>query len=1205
MAEYNFEVLGEDDEDDVVESVFKPAKMYDFEVLGEDEDLDKPVVDQEDLYNFETFGPDDPEIATREAVDSLPSAETINDLMTDKNFAVVGQYMEQRFGMQENRHGRQKIIDSYINHMRKFNFGQSVTTGTELAYLSTDNETKKIAAGQAYALFDNMKGAFSEEYTFGQKADAVGDYALALVVDPVNLVSLGFGKLITGGATKVAAQLAKETVKKLVGEYTTSLGKKAVGGTLTKAMKVEATKIEQRVLGQIIRGETVEGVTEGAFAAGIKKLGRKEILATAAFDSAAAVSVDAVYQKALRVSESGLVPDNYSVLQGALTGVTGVFGGGLAYGLNLMSRTPHSPSSLGLFMQAYDNASVTEAAVIKLASKERKKSNREAIKNMDFAAFQKALTKSTSAAARWAAKVNNGDKLRRGAEEASDPRRDELLGAFFHGVSDGDDSFKGLKDIFDDFGISLSNEGDNFKNFTDFLTDTVKALPKEARTEVNALYKLTMQKLPEFHKLGLVRGMDSLASIASEAGRTLNTFSKLSQSLKLAKGMTPAEVYNEAIEETLDRPTKSVREKIADGTAGLQQNMIRMLITHPGTTALNLVGWANATAMQSAGDILRGALYGGRALGEMAIGRDTKATEFATKSKLMFTLQRQKATNLVSPFATQQAAYSFLAANPQSSKDLFRYMSGGIELDDVYKNIGIDMSDIEKPGGFEKLMDLAQTMYGVKAQDMYTKSQEFMYALDKQIRINYGMTYSEFLQDPNLYKLMKGDEYVAIQAAAVDDALRNVYAKSYGGDRSKGGEGLLTGAARVIEDLRKYPVVGAMVPFGQFFNNTLGHMFDHTGISLVHKYVAGTSRDPLELLTKSAVGLSLIGVTTAREYKNMEEGLSLFDERGSDGAIRDRTYDFPFSFYKAIGRMGAHVARDGKVPPEMFREVVTLFGTKNLTRQLGESGKMTFDLFADIAENKDVAVVDGLVKIVQDTGSMYFSAYTRPFDPVNQIIALSRGEDYIPIDRKQGSEWVNKSTRYVDQIFTGLSGIELAPEKYSALTRDRAMAGIGRIFGYREVPAQTSIQRMFNEVGMPQWRTNIKSFIPEVQNDINKYIVSTLEFNADRVIKSPEWKNGNTKSRTEMLRLTLSRSNKETVEILENSIAPEDSRTLNLYKLSKKGSGVSKDDVEEALRKLNIDKEITDLDENQLNFLIDYLELSDDYSSSTAKRALD
>tara|TARA_B110000858_G_scaffold187067_1_gene230915 strand:- start:642 stop:1997 length:1356 start_codon:yes stop_codon:yes gene_type:complete len=438
---------------------------------------------------------------------------------------------------------------------------------------------------------------------------------------------------------------------------------------------------------------------------------------------------------------------------------------------------------------------------------------------------------------------------------------------------------------------------------------------------------------------------------------------------------------------------------------------------------------------------------------------------------------------------------------------------------------------------------------------------------------------------------MKGDDYVKIQAVAVEDALRNVYAKSYGGDRMKGGEGMLTGAARFIEDLRKYPVVGAMVPFGQFFNNTLGHMLDHTGISLAHRFLANTTRDPVELLTKSSIGLSLIGITAAREYKNMEEGLGLFDERGSDGAIRNRMYDFPFSFYKAIGRMGAHVRRDGEIPPEMFREVVTLFGTKNLTRQLGDSGKMTFDLFADIAQGEDVAVKDGLVKIVADAGSMYLSAYSRPLDPVNQIIALSRGDNYTPIDRKQGSEFVNKSTRYVDQIFTGLTGVELAPERSSALTEDRAMAPIGKIFGYREVPGQTSIQRMFNEIGKPQWRTNIKSFIPEVQNDINKYIVMFLENNAEKAINSEAWKNGDTKSRTKMLTDVLSRSKETTLDILENSIDPNDRKTFKLYELSKRGGGISKKELEKTLKELNIGVELVDLDANQIDFLETYLSM--------------
>jgi hypothetical protein len=392
-----------------------------------------------------------------------------------------------------------------------------------------------------------------------------------------------------------------------------------------------------------------------------------------------------------------------------------------------------------------------------------------------------------------------------------------------------------------------------------------------------------------------------------------------------------------------------------------------------------------------------------------------------------------------------------------------------------------------------------------------------------------------------------------------------------------------------------------MVPFGQFFNNTLGHMLDHTGISLAHKYLANTTRDPLELLTKSSIGISLIGITAAREYKNMEEGLGLFDERGSDGAIRNRMYDFPFSFYKAIGRMGAHVKKDGEVPPEMFREVVTLFGTKNLTRQLGDSGKMTFDLFADLAQGEDVAVKEGLVKIVSDAGSMYLSAYSRPLDPVNQIIALTRGEDYTPIDRKQGSEFANKSARYVDQIFTGLTGVELAPEKYSALTKDPAMAPIGKIFGYREVPGQTSIQRMFNEIGKPQWRTGIKSFIPEVRNDINRYMVHILENEAEKTINSRGWKNGNTEIRTQMLSDVLSRSKTTTMEILKGSSDPTDTRTLKFYELTNGTRGISKEDVDKALVNLKIDKEITELDENQLNFLITYLELKKDDEKERVK----
>ena len=54
---------------------------------------------------------------------------------------------------------------------------------------------------------------------------------------------------------------------------------------------------------------------------------------------------------------------------------------------------------------------------------------------------------------------------------------------------------------------------------------------------------------------------------------------------------------------------EKLRAGIIDGAGTMQQNLIRMLITHPGTTALNLVGWATASQMSSVSDILRGALY--------------------------------------------------------------------------------------------------------------------------------------------------------------------------------------------------------------------------------------------------------------------------------------------------------------------------------------------------------------------------------------------------------------------------------------------------------------------------------------------------------------------------------------------------------------------------------------------------------------------
>lgn len=120
----------------------------------------------------------------------------VETLSSNNNFSVVEKYMSERFGMDTDEYDKEDIIDSYVNQMRKFNSGQSVVTVGELTFLNSGDDKKLLrkrnAAKDAYQLFDSLDGAFSKDRTVVEKADAVYDYARAIVVDPVNILSLAY-----------------------------------------------------------------------------------------------------------------------------------------------------------------------------------------------------------------------------------------------------------------------------------------------------------------------------------------------------------------------------------------------------------------------------------------------------------------------------------------------------------------------------------------------------------------------------------------------------------------------------------------------------------------------------------------------------------------------------------------------------------------------------------------------------------------------------------------------------------------------------------------------------------------------------------------------------------------------------------------------------------------------------------------------------
>lgn len=1215
MANTYEELFGIEEENVLPEQSNSVAKSYE-ELFGIEDDED------DSLERTSNFSSD------REKGDPYG----IKDLVDDDNFGVIGKFMDQRFGMREGNHSRRDIADAYVNHMRKFNFGQSVTTIGELSYLNAakrdDNTERLNTAASAYALFDNMKGAFSEGTSGLEKADAVWDYGKALVWDPVNLVSLGIGKLAAQGSFKAVnlgiKKAALEAAKK-------KLGKKAL--TNPKLLQEEAFQqsrlLKPKVMDDLIEIE-VKG-KQGLYGKAAKEVSlRNEALATFGVESVASGLIDGAWQTSQRRVD---LQDQHSWLQ---TGTNAAIGagmfGGIFYSMRYLSkRGGKNGDNAGLTAKAFDAVETNKAEALRLkgidVTKANKKAISEALQNPTDLINE--LKRSREAQERWAARVDRGDIIRATEGGGEVPEDVSMLQAFLYGeIDDGvggnNIAFKGVVQILRDFNIRMPPDKGGNKNFTGWLVDTIDELPAEAKTEINKAFKGTLgtyttpyKKLTGF--TGKNQGADVLASEMSEWGKKGQVLSMLSKSLREAADITDDDVAFVAAKTHADAgPSASALEKTILGAQGIQQSFIKALVTHPATVGLNVMGWSSASVLQSSSDMVRAALYGGAGFYNQVVGNTAKKENWYTLSRLIAGLQKQKVQSILDPRATMDDMLDFMSYNPKMGKEMFRYLNGGIEDDAVLKSL-TDMGALtpgakkqvdagfatKDPNRVDKLIDGFQTVYGVKAQDIITKSIEFMYNIDKQVRLNHKMTYREFIADDNLWEKIdlsnksagtkKG--WAEMQGAAIEDTLRAVYAKPFGRDidDKSGVVRIIPYAAKAIEDMRKVPVVGALVPFGQFFNNTLAHMFDHTGISLIHKPFARSSRDTMELVTKTAVGLTTIGAMGYSQVGNVKEGLAWHEERLDDGTVRSRLYDFPYNFYKAIGYMAAHKHVNGSISPDLFSDISIHFGPAGLLRGVSDTGKASYDVLEDIATNPNLDIVEKFGDAVGSSVQMYASGLTRPLDPVNQVVGAFRGTDYIERDKNQGVKSLNYSMRYVDQIFEGLGmpfpnlvGQEVSPEKRNPLATERGRAPIGRLFGFRETPRQSSMQKMFNEVGMPQWRTNIKSYVPKADNAMDAKISDIIEHKSAAIIDTNLWKTGDIKTRKYLISQIMSASKKEALSRLKNSFDPEDVRMSLMYDLTKRGGTVSKKDLQEYMADLNINVPIEKLSQKQLRLIASY-----------------
>jgi hypothetical protein len=1096
----------------------------------------------------------------------------IETLSADSNYRVIKDYMSDRYGMEESEYNKRKIVDAYINQMRRFNSGQSVVALSELTYLNTGDTDQKLAlrrkkAADAYKLFDSLGGAFSEDRTFGEKADAVYDYARAAIVDPVNIVSLGVGKIFGFAASKAAVAGAKNLAFRV--------GRQAGYQTLKKTgSKKAAQQVQRETTQRAFKAALNKSKTKAI----IDQADKKAIYGSLGFDMAAAGGLDLVQQQA--EITSGFKED-LDFFQAGLSTATGAIGGGTQLGLIALKNKEQIPLASVEIQKSREIMKTLDDSIEALDDEAKKE-----ILSSDN--LKNALEGLKTRTADWAEKVKKGKQL---VKKSDNPKTSidydtEFAHMFFIGSKDY--NWDGLVNI-------LAKEGykqPRTMNFTDFMGEVIADLPEDSKKIVVDAYETLRGSSDQLEGFGLEEFINIDAAKTREAAQILNAKSLAKQKFQRL-GLDYSDVNAEDAAKILSEPIEEeTRRGILSPFKPLQSNLIRSLVTHPGTTALNAIGWKAATVNQSVSDMIRGALYGGNAVLKQLTGDSVNAVKYKNLAVQMMDLQRQKVKNMVDPYGTYESVMDYLAIRPDAQKELFRYINGGVEVKGILDEFEMNPAMKPEKGNYQKFNEFFETIYGVKAQDFLTKTQEFVYALDKQMRIKYGKSYMEFMDDPELVTYLaepgskRFKEFAEIEAAAVQDALRNTFSKKYGGQ-----DGIIQGVANVIEEARNVPGIGALVPFGQFWNNSVAFMLDHSGISLLNKYTlkaggkAAVERDPLDLFTKSAVGWSAVGISAYSQMDNLEEGLAWFEDRDETGSVRSYLYDYPRNVPMLVGRMGAHLIRDGAIPEDLIVAFGDNFGTRALTRELGDAyGLVSKGIFL-ASEAKDEDYLFAVKNVLVDMGSQYASGFTRRFEPINQIVAMSRGEDYTVVDRKQGSEFLNDSLRYVDQIYTVLSGKELAEEKEKALSAEDVPVNIGRIVGYRDVLPSTTIEKLYNDIGRSQWKTEIKSKSPEAVNTFNRYVRPRLEMLADGVVESGKWDGSDLQTKKEILDIILQRAKRDTLDILENSSDKDDKKLKLIFDVKNAGR---KKDLNEVLGYFDVrEKDMWKLDVQQLMIVED------------------
>jgi len=1095
-----------------------------------------------------------------------------SDLVKDEYFYPIQEYMIDRYGTHMRDQDRDETVSQYVNNMRGFAGGNSWRSVQEIMYLNNknDNPDSMAKAGQAYELFNNMQG-LGGETGWGEKGAIFWDYTRSAVADPVNLLGGIIGKVAGGAGSRVTSMTAMYAAKRVFEKKLIETGSKKIAAELAqKSLAADASRVAAKVAAKTAERQAIVTSSTNTLQRMTSKVALKEAAIQGGIESLASMGTDYLYQDAMLRT---LVQDDYNIYQTGLMGVAGLVSGGL-FSMVSNARTGTSEIvSPNPFKTTTKGANVISKLV-----------------NQTGSVPPGPPGTVSPPMGNWLKDISKGVELRDQDNE------------FFVKMMLGDKTkgLKGLGSILAEDGYGWVSRGEDDK-ISNWIGDIIKESdPQDAKKFMDDFVTATGITMDDGKALTLESFANTFKKKMSDSGIILNGVSQLAALLgRDAKTITGDEfvswqnygILPESAQQTTRLGTflnKHGGQLVNRDIPNFQDNVIKLMVSNLATTQLNIAGFSMATSMNSATDITRALIIGGRAAIAL-VTNPTGAKELGISAMSLIQNQVVKFKNLLDINMTYDAFLAYAKVRPGSTAKLTQM---------GFTNTAISKEfDPTKPlwtQGGDIVVDFLGTASLNPAQDSYTKGFEFMSQINKEISRpvkegGFGMSYNNFMKQPNHHELMLTEEYMHVEARAIDETLRATFSKSYNNPATSLGK-----LAGFIEDARNIPGIGLLVPFGKFFNNQIAMASNMTAVGPILSKILGGQKGKTsdELAARGLVAFGMFWAVSDIEMANIDKGLGVFEEIDpSSGEVLDQQYAFPYGAIKAIGRVIALIRRGDEVPYDLKKQITNTY-LGQLTRGLSSSGQGVGAIAEAFMGGDGLEVVQVLSDSLGSIPSQVVSAATRPLEPLNALAGLARKEGYYTPDRKQGFKLINQSTRYIDQVVALATGRSPGPQAYNT-SEGKVIPQPTRLISPNRTTVLTSTEQVLNAVGRQGWPKDMRSDSPEANNRYNQIFREIIESGSRKLWDSPQFKSRNLEYKQGKVDKLYADAKKATLSYMKR--VGSNSGDSTLVKMIEVSLSTSDLEIKRVLKDLGYTKSIEDMNFEELTTLENAIKVREDW----------